>query len=120
MRGQFATAIESLDGYLAEHPHGELASRASFLMAKAYIGLNEIDNARSQFERTIRDYPDTNEAHKSQYKLAFLSLLEGDDDDARERFARIADSPAGTLVPEAMAMIRYLDARAQRPVGGEN
>lgn len=114
MRGQFEPAIEQFGGYLQQQPHGRLASRASFLTAKAYLGLGDHQLARQQFEHTVQKYGDSEEAHKSRYKLAMVSLIEGDTDDARRRFSELTAQPSGTLVPEATAMLRYLDAEDAR------
>ncbi len=109
MQGRYEPAIAKLQAYLQDNSGGRLASRASFLMAKAYLGLGKHKQSRQQFELMIREYPNSEEAHKSRYKLAMLSLLEGKQADARERFAQLTENPSGTLVPEATAMLRYLD-----------
>lgn len=109
MRGEYKLAIENLEGYLQQKPKGGLASRASFLIAKAQLGLGANDAARKQFEQTIRKFGTSEEAHKSQYKLAMLTLMEGDPAAARQRFQALVEKPAGTLVPEAAAMLRFLD-----------
>lgn len=115
MQGQYEQAVEQLQGYLKAKPNGHLASRASFLIAKAQLGLGHIDEARRQFEQTIQVYGDSEEAHKSRYKLAMLSFMEGDTDDARRRFQELTAKPSGTLVPESAAMLRFLDAADQLP-----
>jgi TolA-binding protein len=120
MSAQFDGAIVELQGYLDDHPHGPLASRASFLIAKAQLGLGNHDQARKQFELTIRQFGDSEEAHKSRYKLGMLSLLDGDKQVARRRFAELVASPSGTLVPEATAMVRYLDAEQAAPAAEAN
>ena len=117
-RGDYKRAIEMLDAYLRCKPQGRLASRASFLIAKAHVGLGDYDAARRQFELTIQKFPTSDEAHKSQYKLAFLSLIQGDVPDARKRFQALVDRPSGTLVPEAAAMLRFLDK--QMAAGKDN
>jgi TolA-binding protein len=120
MRGEYEPAIQKLQVYLREKPNGKLASRASFLIAKAYLGLGKTGESRQQFEQTIRKYADSEEAHKSKYKLAMLSMLGGDHDDARKRFAALTGKPSGTLVPEAAAMLRYLDQQnSAKPTGDE-
>ena len=111
MRGQYEPAIEELQNYLRQKPDGALASRASFLIAKAQLGLGNNKDAREQFEQTLQKYGSSEEAHKSRYKLAMLSLIEGDKDDARRRFKDLTAKPSGTLVPEAAAMLRYLDGQ---------
>lgn len=109
MRGEFQNSISQLRQYLKQFPHEKHASRASFLIAKSQLGTGDYKAARQQFEATIAEYADSEEAHKSRYKLAMLSLLEGDHDAARAAFEALTTSPSGTLVPEATAMVRYID-----------
>jgi len=108
-QGNFSDTIAQLNSYLDDYPQGALASRASFLIAKAHMGEGKLDQARQQFEKTIRDYPDSEEAHKSRYKLAVVSLLQGENESARDQFQKLIDNSPGTLVPEAKAMVVYLD-----------
>ena len=83
MGGQYQPSIQKLEAYLRDKPNGGLSSRASFLIAKAYMGLGKFDDSRKRFEQTIQQYRDSEEAHKARYKLAVLSLIEGDREDAR-------------------------------------
>lgn len=108
-RGEYELAIEKLEIYLRNSPTGRLASRSSFLIAKALLGLGDLEQSRKRFELTIREFPTSEEAHKSRYKLAMLSFLDEDDDDAYRRFTELAEKPSGTLAAEATAMMRYLD-----------
>lgn len=111
MQGRYDESIEKLDAYLQAHPSGGLASRASFLIAKAHLGQGQLDKARDQFEHTVKTYGSSEEAHKSRYKLAVVSLLKGDRDDAKRRFQQLAGNPNGTLAPEAAAMLRFLEEK---------
>ena len=112
MRGEFEQAIKYLEAYRRQGKAGALASRATFLMAKSYLGLNDFAAAREWFERTISEYGHSEEAHKARYKLAMISLMQGEMHDARRRFQELVDRPSGTLVPEATAMLQYLDRQA--------
>jgi TolA-binding protein len=107
--GDYKQSMKSLQSYLDAKPDGGLASRASFLIAKNHMGLGQSEDAAKQFKLTIKKYAKSDEAHKSKYKLAMLSFLNGDHDDARKQFQELVDKPTGTLVPESAAMLRYLD-----------
>ena len=109
--GRWDEAIEVLEDYLAEHPRGAEASRASFFIANAHIGRGDLDAAARSFEATVRDYPDSLEANKSRYKLAMIDLWSGRHDRAEARFAELAATPDGPLAPEARAMCDYLQGR---------
>ncbi len=107
--GRYEEALPLLESYLTSAPSGRHASRARFFVAKAFLGLGELDRAAAEFETVVRDYPDSLEAHKSRYKLALLALLAGREEEARRRFAELAESPDGPLAPEARAMSDHLE-----------
>ncbi|MFC1849329.1 tol-pal system YbgF family protein [candidate division CSSED10-310 bacterium] len=102
--GQYQEAIPKLEHYLEKHPQGKYASRACLFLGKAYLGLLQFSESRTAFERAIRDFPNTLEAHKSRYKLAILALLEGREQEAMHLFSELAEKPDGPLAPEARAM----------------
>ena len=56
----------------------------------------------------MKTYSDSKEARKSLYKLAMVSLLQGDRDHARRQLQQLADHPNCTLAPEASAMLRFV------------
>lgn len=107
-QGQYAEAIRLLEEHLDRNPQGRLASRASFLIAKAQLGLDDLDAAEREFQRTVRDFPQSEEHHKARFKLAEVALLRGDVDQAEAQFTELAQTPDGTLAPEAAAMARFL------------
>jgi TolA-binding protein len=107
-QGHYADAIGRLEKYLVRHPKAKHSSRATFFLAKAHLGANDLDQAQAAWERTIRDYPASLEAHKSKYKLALLAFLRGDPKTAYTQFKAIAESPDGPLAPEAVGFARYL------------
>ncbi|MCI5192217.1 MAG: hypothetical protein D3915_03685 [Candidatus Electrothrix sp. AU1_5] len=108
-QGRFQKAIPVLRRYLQEKPHGKHASRALFFIAKAHIGLGEYDRAQAAFASLIREMPDTLEARKAEYKLALLDLWQDRTKKARQRLQAITAHPDSPLVPEAQAMLRYLE-----------
>ncbi len=108
--GRYQDAARLLDKYLADYPSGRNTSRAHFFLAKAQLGLGNVQRARGTFEYVIATYPDSLEAHKSRYKLGLMDLTEGKLPDARRRFAELVRSPNGPLVPEAKMMQDYLES----------
>lgn len=107
-QGEYARAIPLLSQYLEESPRGHLASRAGLMLGKAYLGLDQLDEAEVAFESVVRDFPQTLEGHKCRYKLALLELLRDHRQAARERFLLLAQNPDGPLAPEARAMAALL------------
>jgi TolA-binding protein len=109
--GRFPEAIERLHTFLTEHPHHPLASRASFLLAKAYLGDDDISRATEWFESTMQRFPGSEEAHKSQYKLAILLVLQEENDKAIPLFRTMVEVPDGPLAGEANAWLQFLERR---------
>ncbi len=116
MRGEFAEADKQFTQFQSDHPTHSLASRAAFLQAKAQLGLGNLKLAESGFQETIRKYPQSEEAHKSRYKIALIALLRGQRADAAAKFQQIVDRKSGTLVPEAAAMLRMLQLEQKQPL----
>ncbi len=110
-RGQFQQAISVLDNYLEKYADGRYASRARFFLAKAYLGLGDMESAKSEFALTVRRYPGSLEAHKSRYKMALIDLWQGKRASALEQFQDLADHPDGPLTPEAKAMVLFLSSQ---------
>jgi len=102
--GRHAEAIPRLEAYKGRHQ-----SRAGLFLGKAHLGLGDLDQARKSFSDTIRDFPDSLEAHKCRYKLALLALLDGDSEAAKVQFADLSNEANGPLVAEAKAMAEYLE-----------
>lgn len=114
--GEFKLAESGFLVFLAEEPDHELASRASFLLAKAYLGQKRWKDARVQFQRTIEAFPQSLEASKSRYKLAILDLLQDNRPEAITRLQSLA-TESGPYRPEAVAMLEWLQ---QQSVAEEN
>jgi TolA-binding protein len=108
-QGHFQEAIPLLRQYIQVKPNRRHASRALFFIGKADIGLGEYDKAQAVFASLIRDWPTTLEAKKAQYKLAMLDFWLGNIDNARKRLKTVTSHPDSPLVPEAEAMLRYLE-----------
>ena len=118
-RGRYQEALTPLSRYLAEYPRGRNSSRAAFFTAKAHVGLGDLRRAADWFERTIRDFPATDEARKCRYKLAMIHMWSGRTDLAVPLLERMVRNPDGPLVPEARAMLNYLKNNPSRgPLAG--
>ena len=109
--GKYDVAIPLLQRFLSRQGNSRNASRAGLFLGKAHLGRGALDEAYNTFKATAQNYPNTLEAHKCQYKLAFVDMLRGNDDAAIEKFSQLADQPDGPLVPEATVMRDYLSNR---------
>ncbi len=115
IHGDYQASITELRAFLKDHPGSKDASRASFFIAKAWIGLGKLDEASRQFQATIASYPESEEAHKSRYKLAMIDLWQGRSAQALDAFETLAANPSGPLAPEAAGFAAYLKQRPQPP-----
>ena len=106
--GKYEQAVAALQKYVKENPGSENASRAGLFLFKAHFAVGEFPEAAEWCQWTIREHPTTLEAHKCRYKLAVLSLVQGDTQDAIERLETLADDPDGPLAAEATVMRDFL------------
>jgi TolA-binding protein len=102
--GKFQAAIPQLQNY-----QGPQQARASFFLGKAYVGIGDFEKAKATFAATIRGFPDTDEAHKSQYKIGWIEYLAGNQAEAKTIFQGLAQSPDGPLAAEASAFAVVID-----------
>ncbi len=106
--GVYEEAIPMLNTYLAKHPAGRYAGRAQYFIAKAHVGLGNLDRAKLAFAATLAGYPTTAEGKKSRYKLAMIDLWQGNRKKAVQRLELLAENPDGPLAPESRAMYLFL------------
>ncbi len=112
LRGDYETTPDRLAKFIDAHPKHPDASRAGLFIGKCFLALGDLPAARQAFQTTVDTYPGTLEEHKCRYKLAVVTMLEGDREDAIRQFAAMADEPDGPLAPEAAAMAQYLRDQA--------
>lgn len=94
-------ALSHAEPYLAEHPE---AWSLRYLVASIYLGIGNVDQARSSLERVILDAPDQPDA----YFLLGVVLRDGvgDRPGAAQRFERYLElAPKGQHVSEARAAL---------------
>ena len=101
--GRYAEAIPKLEAYDGRH-----RSRAGLFLSKAQMGLGDMNKARQVFDDTIRNCPDSLEAHKCRYKLALLSMLQGNAQSAKKQFFALSTKPNGPLAAESRAMAEFI------------
>ena len=109
LRSNFQEAVVKMESFYDDHRDHELASRASFLIAKAHMGLNDFAESKRWFETTISRYPNSEEAHKSKFKLAMLAVMQEEDAQAIQLLEMIRDTSPGPYAPEVRAWLNHLE-----------
>ena len=106
--GKYQQAIPALTEFATKFPTSKQASRAGLFLFKANLALGDFEEATRWCEWTIQQYPNRLEAHKCQYKLGVLAMLQDDRKQALRCFTGLADRPDGPLAAESTAMVRFL------------
>ncbi len=109
IKGQFDAAESALAAFEKQHPGHALLSRARFLRAKAKLGGGDLPQARQLFQQTIDQFPQSDEADKARYKLAFIELVDGNTRQAEQQFQDIVKQSRSIYLAEATAMQAMLD-----------
>ncbi|MCS7468469.1 tetratricopeptide repeat protein [Stieleria sp. ICT_E10.1] len=109
IKGQFDAAESELAAFEKQNPGHTLLSRARFLRAKAKLGAGDLPQARQLFQQTIDRFPESDEADKARYKLAFVELLDGNTRQAERQFQDIVDHSSSIYLAEATAVRAMLD-----------
>ncbi|WP_372896975.1 tol-pal system YbgF family protein [Stieleria sp.] len=109
IKGQFDAAESELAEFERQHPGHTLSSRARFLRAKAKLGAGDLPQSRQLFQQTIDQFPQSDEADKARYKLAFIELLDGNTQQAEQQFQVIVKQSRSIYLAEATAVRAMLD-----------
>ena len=103
-QGKYQQAIPLLQKYQGKH-----ASRASFFLGKAYLGMGDTQKALAAFEATAKRFSNTDEGHKSRYKIGMIHYVNGDLENAKRQFDELAKHPDGPLAAESQFMLQLFD-----------
>jgi len=68
-RREYNVAIELLKSYVANNAGGADVDQAIELLGEANLGIKEWAEAQGQFERVLRDYPESDSAAAASYRL---------------------------------------------------
>lgn len=80
-QGRYLQAVEALDAFRNEHPGSDRIDDAIFLLGIAHQKQGESLLARDEFDRLLRDYPQSNHREEAQFEraLAWLADSRGPD-----------------------------------------
>jgi outer membrane assembly lipoprotein YfiO len=74
--GHYLEAVRVLDAFRTEHPGSDRVDEAIFYLGMAHQKLGEYVLARDEFERLLRDYPQSADREEAQYEEAMSWLAE--------------------------------------------
>jgi outer membrane assembly lipoprotein YfiO len=69
-QGRYLQAVEALDAYRNEHPGSDRIDDAIFLLGMSHEKQGENLLARDEFDRLLRDYPQSSHREETQYERA--------------------------------------------------
>jgi len=68
-QGERAAAIELLKGYIERNAGASDVDEAIYLLGECYLGQKEWTSAQLEFERLIRDYPESDSSGSASFRL---------------------------------------------------
>jgi len=74
-QGDYLRAIQRYQAYIDENPEGHLAIISQYYIARSHQALGHADEAKTIYERIVRDHPDVVWANFSQTQLNEASNL---------------------------------------------
>jgi len=113
LQGRYALAISGFEQVI--EIGGELADNAVYFLGEAMLAEERLEDALSQFETLIEDFPESDQAPDAWYKKGYILERLGNRMDAQEIYQDILDVFAGTQA--ALAAERQLESLLARDPG---
>ncbi len=113
LQGRYALAISGFEQVI--EIGGELADNAVYFLGEAMLAEERLEDALSQFETLIEDFPESDQAPDAWYKKGYILERLGNRTDAQEIYQDILDVFAGTQA--ALAAERQLESLLARDPG---
>ncbi len=104
LQGRYALAVSGFEHVI--EIGGELADNAVYFLGESMLAEERLEDALSQFETLIEDFPDSDQVPDAWYKKGYILERLGNQEDAREIYEDILEVFAGT--PAALAAERQL------------
>ncbi len=90
VHGKPAVAVELLKTYVANNPGGAEVDEATELLGEAHLKLKQWVDAQTQFERVVRDYPESDSSAAAAYHLGEALWGQARSDDFDQDFTKRA------------------------------
>ena len=112
--GRYEKAVKAFRDFLASYPQGEYADNAQYWLAQAYYIQHEYQTAREEFEKLVRNYPQSSKVPHAMLKIG-ISLDElGQTEKARAILEQVRDQYVGSAVSR-QASERLAKIAARQP-----
>jgi TolA-binding protein len=113
-RKLYDLAVPEYQKYLDDYPGRPGRANAYFSLAECYRNLNRVSSARTNFQKVLNDYGDSEFAGPAAYALAEMAFTEKDYAAALPLFHR---SAAKSKEPAVALSARYFEARCLEALG---
>src|SRR5881392_4287198 len=113
-RKLYDLAVPEYQKYLDDYPGRSGRANAYFSLGECYRNLNRLSNARTNFQKVLNDYGDSEFAGAAAYALAEMAFTEKDYAAALPLFHR---SAAKSKEPAVALSARYFEARCLEATG---
>ena len=70
-RGKFDLAVQGFRAYLQQAPRGDVADTAQYYLAESLYSAKDYQNAIAEFERVVRDYPQSPQVPSALLKTGY-------------------------------------------------
>jgi len=107
--GHTAQSISEFNAFLTAHSNGELAGNAQYWLGEAYKVNQEIDAAKTAFNKVISNYPGSAKVPDALLKLGYIEMDQKNNAKAREYLTRVttefSSSTAAHLAAKKLQLI---------------
>jgi len=77
-QGKYDLAIQGFRAYLAQAPRGDVADTAQYYLAESLYSKKDYRNAITEYDRLVREYPQSSFVPKAMYKAGLASYATND------------------------------------------
>ena len=89
-----AGAAKGFTAYLDVYPKGQYAANSQYWLGEIYLADGKLEQAKTWFERVIKDFPSDRKAPDAKYKLGTVLYQLGDKAKAKTLLQAVASSSA--------------------------
>lgn len=96
-RGKFDLAAQGFRAYLTQAPHGDVADSAQYYLAGSLESAKDFRNAIAEYDRLVRDFPQSSYVPKAMYRAGLASYALKDSTMARRWLRTVSEQYPHTV-----------------------